>query len=340
MATIIKRKRADGTLAYMANVRIKRNGNIVHQESRTFDRMALAKAWGAKRELELQEIDAYGQQKSVFIKTLISEYTDQFIDGYGRSKKADVKRLLNYELAEIDAYKLTAKDLITHCIERNKEAKPQTVHNDIIWLRTILRTMRDVGGHEYSLDVFEIASITLRREKLISKSAERDRRPTDLELWRLSRYFAKRRGIVPMLHLMWFSIYSARRVNETCSLLWSDNNADKATGMVRDLKHPTLKAGNNKRFKYAKSAWKIVQKQPLSDKRIFPYNSKTVCTYFAQACKLLEIHDLHFHDLRHEAVSRLFEKGLRIEQVQLISLHENWQTLKRYTNLRPEDIDV
>ncbi len=201
--------------------------------------------------------------------------------------------------------------------------------------------MRDVDGHDYSLDVFDTATIALRREKLIAKSSVRDRRPTALELWRLSRYFSKRRqGSIPMLKLMWFAIYSARRADEICNLLWSDNNSDKSTGMVRDLKDPRAKEGNHKRFKFTKSAWKIVQKQPQTDERIFPFNSKTVCTYFAQACKLLEIDDLHFHDLRHEAVSRLFEAGLRIEQVQLISLHENWQTLKRYTNLRPEDLDI
>jgi integrase len=177
-------------------------------------------------------------------------------------------------------------------------------------------------------------------KKLIAKAAVRDRRPTPQELWRLSRHFGKQAGTIPMLHLMWFVVYSARRAHETCSLLWSDNNAAKATGMVRDLKHPTLKSGNHRRFKYAQSAWKIVLRQPQTDGRIFPYNSKTVCRYFDNACKLLEIHDLHFHDLRHEAVSRLFEAGLRIEQVQLISLHDNWQTLKRYTNLRPEDLDI
>ena len=67
MASIVKRKRSDGKIAYRADIRIKRNGAIVHQESRTFDRASLAKAWGAKREIELQEIDVFGQAKSVLI---------------------------------------------------------------------------------------------------------------------------------------------------------------------------------------------------------------------------------------------------------------------------------
>ena len=341
MASIIKRKRKDGSIAYRAEIRLKRGGVIIHAENKTFDRQALAKAWASKRELELQENEVYGTPKGVLIKTLIENYIEQFSWQYGRSKNFDIRRLMNYPLAELDAYALEAKHIIQHCIERNKQAQPQTVQNDVIWLRTIMRTMRDVEGHTYSLEVFETATVMLRREKLIGKSRVRDRRPTPSELWRLSRFFGRnKRRTVPMLHLMWFAVYSARRDSEICRLRWQDNNDDKRTGMVRDLKHPTHKTGNHKRFKYPVSAWKIVQKQPRVDDCIFPYNSRTISAYFANACKMLGIENLHWHDLRHEAVSRLFEKGLRIEQVQLISLHENWQTLKRYTNLKPEDLDV
>jgi len=52
----------------------------------------------------------------------------------------------------------------------------------------------------------------------------------------------------------------------------------------------------------------------------------------------LGIEDLHFHDLRHEATSRLFEQGYSIEQVATVTLHESWQELKRYTQLRPETL--
>ncbi len=50
------------------------------------------------------------------------------------------------------------------------------------------------------------------------------------------------------------------------------------------------------------------------------------------------IKDLHFHDLRHEAISRFFEKGLSIPEVALISGHKDVRMLFRYTHLKPEDI--
>ena len=50
MATISTRQRKDGSLAYLTEVRVKRDGEIVHRESRTFDRRAQAKAWAESRE--------------------------------------------------------------------------------------------------------------------------------------------------------------------------------------------------------------------------------------------------------------------------------------------------
>lgn len=59
---------------------------------------------------------------------------------------------------------------------------------------------------------------------------------------------------------------------------------------------------------------------------------------FRRACQELKIEDLHFHDLRHEGTSRLFEAGLSIERVALVTGHKDWRMLRRYTNLKPEDL--
>lgn len=48
--------------------------------------------------------------------------------------------------------------------------------------------------------------------------------------------------------------------------------------------------------------------------------------------------DLRFHDLRHEAVSRLVEAGLSDQEVAAISGHKSMQMLRRYTHLRAEDL--
>ena len=53
MGTIIPRRRADGSTAYLAQILKKQDGRIVHRESRTFDRKAVAKAWIEKREADI-----------------------------------------------------------------------------------------------------------------------------------------------------------------------------------------------------------------------------------------------------------------------------------------------
>ena len=47
---------------------------------------------------------------------------------------------------------------------------------------------------------------------------------------------------------------------------------------------------------------------------------------------------LHFHDTRHEATSRFFEAGLKIEQVALITGHKDWKMLRRYTHIKAKSV--
>lgn len=59
---------------------------------------------------------------------------------------------------------------------------------------------------------------------------------------------------------------------------------------------------------------------------------------WADAKKLARLENFRFHDLRHEAVSRLVEAGLSDQEVAAISGHKSMQMLKRYTHLRAEDL--
>lgn len=139
-----------------------------------------------------------------------------------------------------------------------------------------------------------------------------------------------------MRDLFWFAIHSARRQAEICRLAWADNDVATRTGLVRDAKHPTAKEGNHRRFKYTADAWAIARRQPRISEFVFPHEPRSGGAAFTRACKLLAIHDLRFHDLRHEATSRLFEAGYQIHEVAQFTLHDSWNELKRYANIRPE----
>jgi len=75
--------------------------------------------------------------------------------------------------------------------------------------------------------------------------------------------------------------------------------------------------------------------EPGKDGKRRPYRINKV---WSMALTRAGISDLHFHDLRHEAVSRLVERGLSDQEVAAISGHRSMQMLKRYTHLRAEDL--
>jgi integrase len=59
---------------------------------------------------------------------------------------------------------------------------------------------------------------------------------------------------------------------------------------------------------------------------------------FVAAARACKIEGLRLHDLRHEATSRLFEKGFNMMEVSTITGHKSMSMLKRYTHLRPSDL--
>lgn len=75
--------------------------------------------------------------------------------------------------------------------------------------------------------------------------------------------------------------------------------------------------------------------EPGHDDKRRPYQFNPV---WLKIKKLVDMADLHFHDLRHEAVSRLVEAGLSDQEVAAISGHKSMQMLKRYTHLRAEEL--
>ena len=332
-----KIKNKNGSISYRAFISVG-NGK---RESKTFSTRQLAIDWAEKRKKEIERALIYGEESIFSIRQIINNYIEKFGEGFGKNKKNDLNRLSNYDLANIDISKLTAKDLIDHCVKRNDEAKPQTVSMDLSTLKTALCTMSAVDNFDFNVGVFERAVIVLKQERMIAKPDKRTRIPTWQEMLKLTRFFRRKHVLktIPMAEIMWFAYFSSRRLSEITRLEWADNNDEKQTGMVRDAKHPRDKKGNHRRFKYEKSAWKVAKRQPRINDKIFPYNRQSISVNFNMACKVLGIEDLHFHDLRHAACTRLFNKGYSIQQVQQFSLHIDWKHLARYTHMKPEDVD-
>lgn len=339
MATITARKRKAGT-QYTARIRIKREGRIVHQESETFARKSLAKAWADKREAELRVPGALERllHAGVSVGQVLQWYIDDYdgVNKFGRSKSTSLRQLINDpDFAELDALALTSGQLVAHARRRVKSGTgPSTVNNDFIWLRTAMRAVRI--GRDLPLDLLAVddAAFICRKEGLISKSGQRDRRPSLDELDQLLTHFEERdgRAQTPMVDIVQFALFSTRRQEEICRIRWADVDHDRQRVLVRDMKHP--KQLVDTWVFLPDLAWRVLLRQPVSeDGRIFPYKSKTVSTNFTRACALLGIEDLHFHDLRHEGTSWLFELGWEIPRVASVTGHKAWTSLQRYTHL-------
>ena len=345
MPTIKIRKQADGATRYTAIVRLRRLGTILHRESRTFTHRSAALSWARHREVALEDPAELARLRvsTPTLAELIRWYIDTFetISRWQRSKQTHLEFLERHPLGKTIAHTLTSADLIRHVqLRRAEGAGPATVINDLIWIGVVLRAAKSVRELPVHPEFVLQTRTACGELRLIGKPKRRTRRPTAEELARLREHFLSRdrRAQIPMQTVMDFAIASARRESEICRLEWRDNDETARTGMVRDAKHPTGKEGNHRRFKYTPEGWALVSGQPQTSEYIFPYDPKSVGAAFTRACHLLGIEDLRFHDLRHEATSRLFERGYQIHEVAQFTLHESWNELKRYTNLRPENL--
>lgn len=265
-----------------------------------------------------------------------------------RRSKAATLRMLKRDLGKYKIGHLDRQKLIDYGKARaDQGAGPVSLGIDIGMIKIVLTHAAAVHGIDVSSEPVDLARVALKRLGLVGKGIERDRRPHPSELASLFRCFdGNERLTIPMSRIVRFAIATAMRQEETCNVEWSDLDVRQRMLLIRDRKDPRNKAGNNQRIPLLNvsgyDAWALVREQAKAlgrvDGRIFPYNSKSVGTAFRRACQQVGIEDLHFHDLRHEGTSRLFEASFAIEQVALVTGHKDWKMLRRYTHLRPETL--
>lgn len=346
MGTITARKRKDNSTAYTAQIRINRDGKTVYQESQTFDRKQVAQAWIKRRETELAQPGAIerANRKGVTIKQMIEQYLDEYekLRPLGKTKRATLTAIGETWLGAVNDSSLTSQNLVEFAQWRmGKEGgsvQAQTVGNDLSHLGAVLSIAKPAWGYEVDPHAMSDARKVLRKLGMVSKSKERNRRPTLDELDKLMEHFfemqTRRPGSIHMPKMIAFAIFSTRRQEEITRIRWEDLDCARQAVLVRDMKNPGQKIGNNVWCHLPDEAWAIIQGTPKVADEIFPYNARSVSAAFTRACPLLGIEDLHFHDLRHEGVSRLFEMDWDIPRVSSVSGHRDWNSLRRYTHLR------
>lgn len=334
MGTIVARKRKDGTTGYRAQIVRKKDGEIVWRETQTFDRRPAAVAWLARRETELAVPGAMERKDDPPLHDVIDRYIKESKKAIGRTKTQVLRTIKSMPVAELHCSEIGSADLIAFA--QSLPVGPSTVQNYLSHLAAIFRIAKPAWGYPLDRQAIQDAFVVAKKLGVTGKGRSRERRPTLDELDRLMVHFgqvkARRPATAPMQKIVAFAIFSTRRQEEITRITWADY--DKTRVMVRDMKHPGDKDGNDTWCELPPEAASIIDSMPQVDRRIFPYSTDAISAAFTRACKLLEIEDLHFHDLRHEGVSRLIEMGRTIPQAASVSGHRSWQSLKRYSHVK------
>ena len=336
MGTIIGRTRKDGSKAFTAQIVIKKGGAIVHREAETFDRRQAANAWIVKREAKLKSPGGLDRKEDPTLAEVIDRYLTESKNLVLGTKAQVLRTIKNSDLGEVKCSEITSQTLVSFGRQLTRNVEPQTCGNYFSHLSNIFTVARPAWGYPLARQEFEDAVTVLKKLGLIKKGTERDRRPSLVELDQLMDHFGRvrdhRPSSIPMQKIVAFALFSTRRQEEITLLKWEDLDGDRI--LVRDMKHPGDKKGNNVYCELPAEALAIIKSMPKQNERIFPYSSDAISAAFTRACQFLGIKDLRFHDLRHEGVSRLFEMGKTIPQATAVSGHRSWTSLKRYTHIR------
>lgn len=159
-------------------------------------------------------------------------------------------------------------------------------------------------------------------------SRERDRRPTSSELTDVLKAAAAIHNEMPVV--IEIAIETAMRRSELLTLRREHIKGKHA--LLEDTKN-----GSRRLVPLSLRARALLESLPARiDGSVFSLAPHSVSQYFLRACRAAKVEDLHFHDMRHEGTSRLFEKGLSIMEVASITGHKTMSMLKRYTHLCPD----
>lgn len=379
MATISKRKLANGSIRYRVQIRIQRDGET-HKESHTFTKRTDAKRFGDKRELELLEqfdnkkvvtgvapsIKVIGKREDnyITISRLIELYEEKAkpLTPWGRSKQSVLNAMKRHPLFETPVSAFDSSFLVEYARVRRTQdgAKPQTVKQDISFLRSVFGVAKELLGVNTSVQPFNDAAHTMKTLNLVSSGGSRARRPEVDELSDIMEAAFKsvtsrrnhRRDVARIDRVIVFAMFSSRRQEEITKLQRKDFDKKNKRILVRNMKDPNRSEGNDVWCDLTDEAIAVLESMPDTGELFFPYNSRSLGSAFRKlrtACGLSyedEHESLRFHDLRHECLSWLAEKnGLDGEhwdlvRIRQVSGHRSFTQLERYVNKisqTPED---
>ena len=324
MATITKRKGG-------WSVQIRRKG--YPQQTRTVPTKAEAHAWAREQEGRIDRALApinLRLLKRTTLRDVLNRYLEEVTPAKDSaySEAARLKKLLReHAFCDLTLADLTPKVFADYRTLRRASCQPGTVHREL----GLIRHAVEVARREWDMDLPTNPLDLVKRPKLANA---RDRRLGHGEYDRLKVALHRTRNplVTPVID---FAIHTAMRRGEILALRWEQVNWQQRTAYIADSK-----TGVPRTIPLLDGALAVLHGlRPASmSGPVFPMSMDALKQAWERARDRAGLGDLHFHDLRHEAISRLCEMGLTLPEVALISGHKDPRMLFRYVNLRPADL--
>lgn len=299
-------------------------------KSRTFIRKEDAQKWALETEALIQRGDLQqGQEflRRTTLRQLLERYRDTVtIHKRGAANETIlVNMLLRQPFVDLALSELGPNYFTAYRDERLKTVKATTISHEMTLFSHVYRIARLEWGIPAKNPLEG-----LRRPKA---DRPRDRRlqPGEREALITAAQKCRNKIVPPMVR---FALETAMRRGEILGIRWEHLDEDRLT-----LRIPVTKNGHPRTIPMTQEAVAILREQRERGLPApFPLTMESFKLAWKRLVKRAGLEDLHFHDLRHEAVTGFFERGLTMPEVALISGHRDPRMLFRYTHLRAEDV--
>jgi integrase len=267
-------------------------------------------------------------------KTIFTEVIDRYLQEvvpHTKSAYEDsyrLRALARKSIGQLNMMALTPTRIAEYRDIRLQEVSAGTVIRELAYFSSIINYARKEWGINIDNPV-----------QLVRKPPSPASRERTLSLEEQDRLFNVLKPIRHdsnhwMLPIVKFALETAMRRGEILSLKWVDIDLLKRTAHLQ-----TTKNGDSRTVPLSTRAVQILQDIPRSiDGRVFQIQKANLHKHFTNGCKRAEIKDLHFHDLRHTAITNMASKFSNILELSAVTGHRQLSMLKRYYHPKAEDL--
>ena len=318
MATIRKHRSK-----WQAIVRRKGQGSA----SKTFHIRRDAERWARDQEQRLDN-GTFGklEPKEVTLAELLIRYRDTItVTKKGAPQEIRrIQRLLKDPLTSLAADQITSDRLASFRDKRLRDGT-RAASIDLILIGHCLKIAMNEWGLSLALNPADKV-----KRPAPPKARQRRLKAGEYIALEIAADKTKNPYLWPLVVL---AIETGMRRSELLGLTWDNINLKNRTAYLPDSKN-----GSSRTVPLSSKALALISDLNKTQAYLFPVSDNAIRLSWDKLKKRAKLNDLRFHDLRHEAISRFFERGLSVAEVALISGHKDPRMLMRYTHLKAEDV--